>query len=154
MLSKCAAQKIWEPYKPHQRLQKVFRKYHQEGNKSKQQANTSLNNQKPLFLESVCVCVCVRTHARLNNQKPLFLEDVCVCVCVCVSVLSNIRLLANPQTIGHQAPLSMGFSKQEYWSGLPCRHPGDLPNPGDEPKSLKSCIGWCILYHQNHLGSS
>ena len=101
-----------------------------------------MNNQKPLFLESVCVCVCVRTHARLNNQKPLFLEDVCVCVCVCVyvyvSVLSNIRLLANPQTVGHQAPLSMGFSKQEYWSGLPFPPSGDLPNPGIKLMSLVS----------------
>jgi len=37
-----------------------------------------------------------------------------------------------------QAPLSMGFSRQEYWSGLPCPPPGDLPNPGLEPTSLKS----------------
>ena len=36
----------------------------------------------------------------------------------------------------HQAPLSMGFSKQEYWSGLPCLFPGDLPNPAIEPRSL------------------
>ena len=36
-------------------------------------------------------------------------------------------------TIARQAPLSMGFSRQEYWSGLPCRPPGDLPNPGIEP---------------------
>ena len=37
-----------------------------------------------------------------------------------------------------QAPLSMGFSRQEYWSGLPCRPPGDLPDPGIEPASLMS----------------
>ena len=37
-----------------------------------------------------------------------------------------------------QTPLSMGFSKQEYWSALPCPPPGDLPNPGIEPESLKS----------------
>ena len=36
----------------------------------------------------------------------------------------------------HQAPLSMGFSRQEYWSGLPCPPPGDLPDPGIEPASL------------------
>ena len=41
-------------------------------------------------------------------------------------------------TISHQAPLSMGFSRQEYWSGLPCLSPGDLPNPGMEPPSLMS----------------
>ena len=39
-------------------------------------------------------------------------------------------------TVTHQAPLSMGFSRQEYWSGLPCPSPGDLPNPGIEPGSL------------------
>ena len=40
-----------------------------------------------------------------------------------------------PQTVAHQAPLSMGFSRQEYWSGLPFPSPGDLPNPGIKPKS-------------------
>ena len=37
--------------------------------------------------------------------------------------------------MAHQAPLSMGFSRQEYWSGLPCPPPGDLPDPGIEPES-------------------
>ena len=39
-------------------------------------------------------------------------------------------------TVVHQAPLSMGFSRQEHWNGLPCPPPGDLPNPGIEPISL------------------
>ena len=39
---------------------------------------------------------------------------------------------ATPWTVAHQAPLSMEFSRQEYWSGLPCSPPGDLPNPGIE----------------------
>ena len=43
-----------------------------------------------------------------------------------------------PWTIALQAPLSMGFSRQEYWSGLPFSPPGDLPNPGIEPMSLMS----------------
>jgi len=43
-----------------------------------------------------------------------------------------------PWTVAHQAPLSMGFSKQEHWSGLPFPPPGDLPNPGIEPASLAS----------------
>ena len=42
---------------------------------------------------------------------------------------------AIPWTIARQAPLSMGFSRQEYWSGLPFPTPGDLPNPGTEPES-------------------
>ena len=41
-------------------------------------------------------------------------------------------------TVALQAPLSMGFSRQEYWSGLPCPPPGDLPHPGIEPESFMS----------------
>jgi len=41
-----------------------------------------------------------------------------------------------PWTVAHQAPLPLGFSKKEYWSGLPFPFPGDLPNPGIEPRSL------------------
>ena len=43
-----------------------------------------------------------------------------------------------PWTVAHQAPLSTGFSRQEYWSGLPFPPPGALPNPGIEPGSLES----------------
>ena len=43
--------------------------------------------------------------------------------------------LVTPSTVARQAPLSMGFSRQEYWSGLPFPTPGDLPNPGIEPGS-------------------
>ena len=45
--------------------------------------------------------------------------------------LSHSRLFATPWTVSHQAPLSMGFSRQEYWSGLPFPPPGDLPNLRD-----------------------
>ena len=51
---------------------------------------------------------------------------------------SHVQLFATPQTIAHQAPLSMGFSRQEYWRGLPCPPPGHLPDPGIEPASLMS----------------
>ena len=47
---------------------------------------------------------------------------------------SRVWLFATPWTVALQAPLSMGFSRQEYWSGLPCPLPGDLPNPGIEPR--------------------
>ena len=50
-------------------------------------------------------------------------------------MLSHVQLFVTLWTIGHQAPLSMGFSRQEYWSGLPFPPPGDLPNPGIEPGS-------------------
>ena len=49
--------------------------------------------------------------------------------------LSCVRLFATPWTVAHQAPPSMGFSRQEYWSGLPFPSPGDLPDPGIEPRS-------------------
>ena len=49
--------------------------------------------------------------------------------------LSHVQLFATPWTIAHQAPPSMGFSRQEYWSGLPFPSPGDLPDPGIELRS-------------------
>ena len=55
-----------------------------------------------------------------------------------LSRLSPVWLFATIWTIAHQGPLSMGFSRQEYWSGLSCPPPGDLPNPGIKPESLMS----------------
>ena len=49
--------------------------------------------------------------------------------------LSRVQLFVTPWTVAHQAPPSMGFSRQEYWSGLPFPSPGDLPNSGIEPRS-------------------
>ena len=67
---------------------------------------------------------------------PLWHKNYCVCVCVCVCVCARA-----PWTAAHQTPLSMGFPRQEYWSGLP------FPPPGDLPKTCISCIGRWILYH-------
>ena len=53
-----------------------------------------------------------------------------------------IQLFVTPQTVAHQASLSMGFSRQEYWSELPFPSPGDLPNPGTEPVCLMSNLHW------------
>ena len=52
-----------------------------------------------------------------------------------VKLLSHVRLFATPRTVAHQAPQSMEFSRQDYWSGLPFPSPGDLPNPGIKPGS-------------------
>ena len=52
-----------------------------------------------------------------------------------VKLLSRVRLFAAPWTVAYQAPPSMGFSRQEYWSGLLFPSPGDLPDPGIEPGS-------------------
>ena len=58
-----------------------------------------------------------------------------------LSHFSCVRVFVTPWTVAHQAPLSMGFSKQEYWSGLPFPPPGDLPKPGIKPTSL-SLLHW------------
>ena len=59
-------------------------------------------------------------------------------MCLCAYWLSRVRLFATPWTVAGQAPLSMGFSGQEHWSGLPFPPPGDLPDPGIEPPSPES----------------
>ena len=53
-------------------------------------------------------------------------------------VLSHVQLFVTAWTVAQQAPLSMEFSRQEYWSGLPFPTPGDLSDPGNEPASLVS----------------
>ena len=63
-----------------------------------------------------------------------------------LSHFSRVRLFATPWTIACKAPLSMGFSRQENWSGLPCLPPRDRPDPGIEPTSHVSCIGRRVLY--------
>ena len=84
---------------------------------------------------------------------PSFRVCVCVCVCVCVraraGLVAQSCLTATFWTVSHQALLSMGFSRQEYWSGLPCPPPpGYLPDPGLQPALL-----WRILYPLIHRGS-
>ena len=77
-------------------------------------------NREGVVCVSVCVCVCVCAR---------------VCVCVCES-LSSVQLLTTPQTVARQAPLSMGFFRQEDWSGLPFPSPEEVPNPRIAPWSL------------------
>ena len=70
----------------------------------------------------------------LNNSSRLVFY-ICVCVLSC---FSRVQLCVTLWTVSCQAPLSIGFSRQEYWSGLPCPTSGDLPNPGIKPVSLMS----------------
>ena len=72
------------------------------------------------------------------------------CACV-LSHFSRVWLFGTPWTVAHQAPLSMGFSRQEHWSGLPCPSPGDLPNIGIEPASPALAGGNSLPL--NHQGS-
>ena len=71
----------------------------------------------------------------------IFYICVCVCVCVCMpcSIMSDS---ATPGNVAHQAPLPMGFSRQESWSGLSFPPPGDLPTQGSNPHLL------CLLHWQ------
>ena len=59
---------------------------------------------------------------------------------------------ATPWTIARQAPLSMGFSRQKYWSGLPCPPPGDLLHPGIEPRSPASQVNSLLSEPRNVIG--
>ena len=67
---------------------------------------------------------------------------VCVCVCVCAcaraQLLSRVRFFASLWTVASQAPLSLEFSRQEYWSALPSPAVGGLPDAGIKPRSLMS----------------
>ena len=74
----------------------------------------------------------------MNNGTVSPLDDrVCVCVCV-LSRFSRVQLFVTVWTVAGQAPLSLGFSRLEYWSGLACPPPGDLPDPGIKPTSFMS----------------
>ena len=80
---------------------------------------------------SQCLCVCVCAHV---FRQPGYIT---VCVYVCTRVLSPsvVSGSATPWIIACQTPLSMGFPREEYWSGLPFHPPGDLLDPGIEPVS-------------------
>ena len=75
--------------------------------------------------------------------EALYIQSVHVSVCV-KPLQSNSSVTL--RTVALQAPLSMGFSRQEYWSGLPCAPPGALPDPGIK-SFFASCIGRQVLYH-------
>ena len=63
-----------------------------------------------------------------------------------VQLLSCVQLFATPWTVSHQAPLSVGFSRQEYWNGKPFPSPGNLPNPGIEPESPALVSGFFTVW--------
>ena len=99
------------------------------------------------YRRNVCVCtrVCARLCLRVKWRYPKrpyqnvpsinTIKGHVQCV---PAKLLQLRSTLDPRTAGLQAPLSMGFSRQEYWSGLPFPFPGDLPSPGFEPWSLMS----------------
>ena len=95
-----------------------------------------------------CVQCCVRASKgcwwgqrwiQLTLPNPNFYCLTAVSACV-LNHFSHVWLFATPWTVAHQTPLSMGFSRQEHRSGLPCPPLGDLPDPGMEPASLRSPV--------------
>ena len=76
-----------------------------------------------------------RNFPKVASSKHCFPERFIHIVWVKVKSLSRVRLFATPWTVAYQAPPSMGFSRQECWSGLPFPSPGDLPDPGIKPES-------------------
>ena len=80
----------------------------------------------------VFMTYCLNYYNSLLSVSVFLFSPLCVCACSVASVVSDSVTLC---TVAHQAPLSMRFSGQEYWTGLPCPPPGDLSNPGTEPAS-------------------
>ena len=80
-----------------------------------------------------------------SDHSGSLLKHACV-----LNRFNRVWLCANLWTVACQAPLSTRFPRQEYWSGLPCPSPGDLPNPGLEPASHVSYIGRRVLCCQHH----
>ena len=79
-------------------------------------------------------CLLLGRKIMTNLDSILKSRDITLPTKVClvkvkVKSLSHVQLFATPWTIAYQAPPSMGFSRQEYWSGLPFPSPGDVPNP-------------------------
>ena len=91
-------------------------------------------NRKTYYCQDISSCYFDLQIQSNPNQNPikLFCGYACVCVCVC-AMLSCVRLFGTTWTIACQAPLSMEFSRQEQWSGLPFPSPRDLPDPGITP---------------------
>ena len=104
---------------------------------------------KPISLPLTTFQPTVPTSARViplkykSHYNPLLKEGQwlpIVLMCWVLSHFSCVQLCTTPKTVALQAPLSMGFSRQEYWSELPCPPPGDPPNLGIGPVSLMSPV--------------
>ena len=99
--------------------------------------HVAVNSSISFFLWLIfCLCVYIYTYTHTQIHT-----HVCM-----PSHFSHVGLFENPWTIGCQAPLSMKFCWQEYWSGLPCPSPEDLLDPGIEPESLMSPALVALLF--------
>ena len=116
----------WE-YKLLQLLWRTGWRFHKKLNKT-------LESIKVLISQS-CPILCSSINCRTTMRACLLRRFICV------------QLSATLWTVAHQAPLSMGFSSQEYWSGLPFPLPRNPSDPGVKPASHVSCFGRQVLYH-------
>ena len=100
-------------------------------------------------LKDIVICIpWGRTRIPAYHCSVAFL--LLPCFCVCAQPLNSVWLFVTPWTVAHQPPPSVGFSRQEYWSGFPFPTQGDLPDPRIECKnsiSCISCIAKQILHH-------
>ena len=108
------------------------------------QGNLSLDRRLGCVFNSELGCAVAHTFTMTACGSPVLCGDtptpaivfpLCLCTVVVVKLLSGVRLFVTPWTVACQSPLSMGFSRQEYWSELPFPSPRDLPKPGMEPGS-------------------
>ena len=90
----------------------------------------------------------LRNSVNVLNTTDSYTLHACMLSC-----FSHVQFFVTPWTVTCQAPLSMEFSRQEYWSGLPCYPPGDLPDPGIEPMSLAAPALQMASLLLNHQGS-
>ena len=97
---------------------------------------TAVNLVQVLLLLTLDSKLTLNFYVDLSKQHYCIREFMCVyvCVCTCAQTLSHVQLFATPWTVAHQAPLSMGFPRQEYWNALPW----DLPEPRTEHMSTLS----------------
>ena len=95
-----------------------------------------LNSEVGKYIE-----IPVSTQIYVGKDMCCYIQNILIlhmCSCRVFSVMSDCAML---QTAARQAPLSVGFSRQEDWRGMQCPPPGDLPDPGVKPTSYNSCIG-------------
>ena len=110
----------------------------------------------PVF--TTCPCWYISLMVFLDNQRLRSPHGLVLSTYV-LSHFSRVWLFVNQWTVAPQALLPVEFSRQEYWSGLPCPSPGDLPDPGVKPTSLTSpslaggflSIGGVILFQDQHI---
>ena len=119
-----------------------------------------VDNQNKKTNEKISLFEHVKIKFKHRKRKDLSAEEgksnvthsngTRACVLSC---LSPVRFFATPWTVARQVPLPMEFSRQEYWSELPCPPPGNLPNSGIEPASLVSMHWQVCSLPLRHLGS-